>query len=95
MLRGWAYADGKLIYNLLDGETVAVDAKTGKEVWRTRWAIAGHGSDHDHVAVRRRRQGLVGNSGGEMGVRGWLAALDVDTGKELWRAYSTGPTPTC
>ncbi len=33
----------------------------------------------------------VGNSGGEMGVRGWLAALDVDTGKELWRAYSTGP----
>ena len=33
---------------------------------------------------------FVGNSGGEMGVRGWLAALDVDTGKELWRAYSTG-----
>ena len=33
----------------------------------------------------------VGNSGGEMGVAGWLAALDVETGKELWRAYSTGP----
>ena len=33
----------------------------------------------------------VGNSGGEMGVAGWLAALDVNTGKELWRAYSVGP----
>ena len=32
----------------------------------------------------------VGNSGGELGVWGWLAALDVKTGKELWRAYSTG-----
>ena len=34
---------------------------------------------------------FVGNSGGELGVWGWLAALDVGTGKELWRAYSTGP----
>jgi lanthanide-dependent methanol dehydrogenase len=34
---------------------------------------------------------LAGNSGGEMGVRGQLTALDLNTGKELWRAYSTGP----
>jgi PQQ-dependent dehydrogenase (methanol/ethanol family) len=34
---------------------------------------------------------LVGNSGGELGVRGWLTALDLATGKEVWRAYSTGP----
>jgi lanthanide-dependent methanol dehydrogenase len=34
---------------------------------------------------------LVGNSGGEFGVRGWLAGLDADTGKIAWRAYSTGP----
>ena len=34
---------------------------------------------------------IVGNSGGEMGVHGWVAALDLKTGKELWRAYSTGP----
>jgi lanthanide-dependent methanol dehydrogenase len=34
---------------------------------------------------------LVGNSGGELGVRGWLTALDAATGKQLWRAYSTGP----
>ena len=34
---------------------------------------------------------LVGNSGGEFGVRGWLAGLDADTGKIVWRAYATGP----
>ena len=34
---------------------------------------------------------FVGNSGGEMGVNGWLAALDVATGKELWRAHAVGP----
>jgi PQQ-dependent dehydrogenase (methanol/ethanol family) len=34
---------------------------------------------------------LVGNSGGEMGVRGWLTALDAKTGRMMWRAYSTGP----
>ncbi len=33
---------------------------------------------------------FVGNSGGELGVSGWMAALDLKTGKELWRAYSTG-----
>ena len=34
---------------------------------------------------------LVGNSGGEFGVRGWLTALDVRTGELEWRAYATGP----
>ena len=34
---------------------------------------------------------IVGSSGGEMGVRGWIAAIDVATGKEVWRAYNIGP----
>jgi glucose dehydrogenase len=34
---------------------------------------------------------FVGNAGGELGVIGWIAALDVDRGYELWRAFSTGP----
>jgi PQQ-dependent dehydrogenase (methanol/ethanol family) len=38
---------------------------------------------------------LVGNSGGEMGVRGWLTALDAASGKIAWRAYSTGPDAEC
>lgn len=89
--RGWAYADGKLIYNLLDANTVAVDVQTGKEVWRTKMADVGKGITMTMAPFVVGSRVFVGNSGGEFGVPGWLAALDVATGKELWRAYSIGP----
>jgi alcohol dehydrogenase (cytochrome c) len=88
--RGGAYASGKLIYNLLDDHTVAIDAKTGKEVWRTKMGNAENGETMTMAPLVVGSKVFVGNSGGEMGVHGWLAALGVDTGKELWRAYSTG-----
>ncbi len=89
--RGGAYADGKIIYNLLDDHTVAVDVRTGKEVWRTKMGNPETGETMTMAPFVIGNKVLVGNSGGEMGVRGWIAALDVKTGKELWRAYSTGP----
>ena len=89
--RGWAYADGKLIYNLLDGHTIALDAKTGNEVWRTKVADMNIGETTTMAPVVVKDEVLVGNSGGEMGARGWIAALDLDSGKERWRAYTTGP----
>ncbi len=88
--RGVAYADGKLIYNLLDDHTVAVDAKTGKEVWRIKMDNLETGATMTMAPLIVGNKVFVGNSGGEMGVQGWIAALDVGTGKELWRAYSTG-----
>jgi alcohol dehydrogenase (cytochrome c) len=88
--RGIAYAGGKLIYNLLDDHTVAVDAKTGKEVWRTKMGNVETGETMTMAPFVVGNKVLVGDSGGEMGVWGWIAALDVDSGKELWRAYSTG-----
>jgi PQQ-dependent dehydrogenase (methanol/ethanol family) len=88
--RGGALVDGKLVYNLLDNHTVAVDIKTGKEVWRTRMGDVTHGETMTMAPFVVGKKVFVGNSGGEMGVWGWLAALDADTGKELWRAYSTG-----
>jgi alcohol dehydrogenase (cytochrome c) len=88
--RGVAYANGKLIYNLLDDHTVAVDAKTGKEVWRTKMGNVETGETMTMAPLVVGNKVLVGDSGGEMGVWGWIAALDVDSGKELWRAYSTG-----
>ena len=91
VLRGWAYADGKLIYNLLDDNTVAVDVATGKEVWRTKMDRVEHGVTMTQSAFAADGKVFVGNSGGEMGVNGWLAALDVKTGKELWRAHAVGP----
>ena len=90
VLRGWAYANGKLIYSLLDAHVVAVDANTGKELWRTKMGNVESGVTMTGPAFVVGNKVFVGNSGGEMGVSGWFAALDVDTGKQLWRAYSTG-----
>ncbi|MEO7456568.1 MAG: PQQ-dependent dehydrogenase, methanol/ethanol family, partial [Gemmatimonadaceae bacterium] len=89
--RGAALYEGKLIYNLLDDHTVAVDAATGKELWRTQLANVENGTTMTMAPLVVDGRVYVGNSGGEMGVAGWLAALDVNTGKELWRAYSVGP----
>jgi PQQ-dependent dehydrogenase (methanol/ethanol family) len=89
--RGASYADGKIIYNLLDAETVAVDAKTGKEVWRTRVGDLYTGETITMAPLVVKNKVIVGNSGGELGVRGWILALDVANGKELWRAYNSGP----
>ncbi|HZX72069.1 MAG TPA: PQQ-dependent dehydrogenase, methanol/ethanol family [Rhodanobacter sp.] len=88
--RGSAYADGLLIYNLLDDHTVAVDVKTGKQVWRTKMGNVKTGETMTMAPFVVGDKVFVGDSGGEMGVHGWIAALDVKTGKELWRAYSTG-----
>lgn len=89
--RGASYWNGRLFLNLLDGNTVAVDAASGKEVWRTKLADIQKGETITMAPLVAEGKVLVGNSGGEMGVRGWLAALDAGTGKIAWKAYSTGP----
>ena len=88
--RGAAYADGKIFYNLLDGHTVAVDATTGKQLWRTKMADLVRGETMTMAPIVVKGKVLVGSSGGEMGVRGWIAAIDANTGKEVWRGYNTG-----
>jgi PQQ-dependent dehydrogenase (methanol/ethanol family) len=89
--RGAAYYKGRIYFNLLDVETVAVDANTGREVWRTRLGDINLGESITMAPIVAKGKVLVGNSGGEFGVRGWLAGLDAETGKLAWRAYATGP----
>jgi PQQ-dependent dehydrogenase (methanol/ethanol family) len=89
--RGWAYGDGKLVYNVLDGHTIALDANDGHELWRTRVADINIGETTTMAPVIVKDEVIVGNSGGEMGARGWIAALSLADGKERWRAYTTGP----
>jgi PQQ-dependent dehydrogenase (methanol/ethanol family) len=89
--RGAAYAKGKIFYNTLDNHTVAVDAETGKEMWNTQLGDINRGESMTMAPLVVKDKVLVGNSGGEFGVHGWLTALDVDSGKIAWRAYSTGP----
>jgi PQQ-dependent dehydrogenase (methanol/ethanol family) len=89
--RGAAFADGKVIINTLDNHTIAVDAATGKEVWNTKLGDINRGETMTMAPFVVKDKVLVGNSGGEMGVRGWIVALEVATGKVVWRAYTTGP----
>jgi PQQ-dependent dehydrogenase (methanol/ethanol family) len=89
--RGAAYADGRLFINTLDMQTIAIDAASGKELWRTKLGDISKGETMTMAPLVVKGKVLVGNSGGELGVRGWLTALDAATGKIAWRAYSTGP----
>jgi PQQ-dependent dehydrogenase (methanol/ethanol family) len=89
--RGLAYADGKVFLNTLDNQTIALDASNGKELWRYRTGDIETGETRTMAPLVVKGRVLIGNSGSAWGVRGWLAALDARKGKELWRAYSTGP----
>jgi PQQ-dependent dehydrogenase (methanol/ethanol family) len=93
--RGAVFSNGRVFFNTLDGQTLAVDAATGKEVWRTQLGDINKGETITMAPLVVKDKVLVGNSGGEFGVRGWLTALDAATGKTAWRAYSTGPDADC
>ena len=100
--RGTAYhPSGKIYIQLLQGELAAIDAKSGKELWKAKHP------DHSGAGVEANgyKQGatmtnapivigdivIAGISGGEFGVRGRVSAFDANTGKHVWTAYSTGP----
>ena len=89
--RGAAFDNGKIFYNLLDGHTIAVDVASGNVLWRTKMADMSRGETMTMAPLVAKGKVIVGSSGGEMGVRGWIAAIDEASGKELWRAYNIGP----
>ena len=89
--RGAAYYNGRIYYNTLDNHTVAVDAITGKEVWKTLLGDINKGESMTMAPLVAKGRVFVGNSGGEFGIRGWLSGLDADSGKIIWRGYCCGP----
>jgi PQQ-dependent dehydrogenase (methanol/ethanol family) len=89
--RGAVFDSGRLFFNTLDNFTIALDAATGRELWRVKLGEIRVGQTLTMAPLVVKGKVLVGNSGGEMGIRGWLVALDAATGREAWRAYSTGP----
>ncbi|MGH7869544.1 MAG: PQQ-binding-like beta-propeller repeat protein, partial [Candidatus Dormibacteraceae bacterium] len=88
--RGPVYAGGKIIYNTLDAHTVAVDANSGQKVWETQVGDIKLGETITMAPIVVKNVVLTGISGGELGVRGRLTAIDLNSGKILWRAWSTG-----
>ncbi len=89
--RGGVYSNGRLFFNTLDNQTIALDAATGKEIWKTKVGDINQGESITMAPLVVKDKVLVGNSGGEFGVRGWLTALNAADGKIVWRAYHTGP----
>lgn len=92
--RGAAFADGRVFFNTLDGHTIAVDAATGELAWNTRVGNINMGETVTMAPLVVKSKVLVGNSGGEMGVRGWVKALDAGDGHVVWTAYGTARTAT-
>src|ERR1700722_3041138 len=90
--RGLAYhPSGKLFIELLQGDLLALDAKTGKKLWQSKNANFKEGSTMTNAPIVVKNVVIAGISGGEFGVRGRVTAYDVNDGHEIWRGYSTGP----
>ncbi|ABY28527.1 methanol dehydrogenase [Methylobacterium sp. Leaf119] len=89
--RGPTFADGHIFFNTLDGNVVSVDAATGQEAWKTKVGNIHVGETMTMAPLVARGKVFVGNSGGEFGVRGWIQALDQQSGKVAWKAFNTGP----
>jgi PQQ-dependent dehydrogenase (methanol/ethanol family) len=89
--RGLAYDNGKVFLATLDDYLVALDAKSGKELWHTQLGTIATGETITMAPLVVKGKVLVGDSGAEMGVHGWVTAVDENSGKIVWRAYGTGP----
>ncbi len=90
--RGVALYGDKVFFASGNAVLVALEAKTGKEVWTTKVAENQNGYYMTLAPLVVAGKVMVGASGGELGIRGFVAAFDPDTGKELWRVY-TVPAP--
>ncbi len=89
--RGVAYADGKIILNQADAHVVALDAKTGKEIWRVANGDPKKGETMTSAPMVVKDKVIVGISGGEFGVLGRVTAYNLADGKMVWNAASVGP----
>ena len=90
--KGPAIYDGKVYRGTLDAYVVALDQKTGKQVWKSKIAEWKEGFSITGAPLVANGVVITGISGAEFGVRGFLDGLDPQTGKQLWRRY-TIPAP--
>jgi quinohemoprotein ethanol dehydrogenase len=98
--KGIAMWNGKIYMGTLDGRLVAIDAKTGKPKWEAdtipaELVGAANRTKYSVSMAPRAAKGkiFVGASGGEFGSRGFLAAYDAETGKQVWRFWTVPGDP--
>jgi len=91
--RGVAAWDGKIFFGALDGRLIALDSKTGEVEWSV--VTVDQSQPYTITGAPRVVDGkvLIGNSGGEYGVRGYVTAYDADSGEEQWRFYTVPGNP--
>ena len=87
--KGVAVLDGRVFFGTLDDNLIALDAHTGRELWEVRIADTMEGFTLTGAPLALDGKIIMGSSGGEMGLRGFLDAYDPATGKRLWRFYTT------
>ena len=92
--RGVAVYKNKVYVGLLDGRLVALNAETGYVVWAVQTTPVG--KDYSITGAPRIVKGrvVIGNGGGEYGVRGYLTAYDAETGKQAWRWFVVPGDPS-
>jgi alcohol dehydrogenase (cytochrome c) len=90
--RGVALSGEKVLFAAAEAVLVALDVRTGREVWTATVADNRSGYYMSVAPLVADNKVLVGASGGELGIRGFVAAYDLDSGKELWKTY-TVPAP--
>jgi PQQ-dependent dehydrogenase (methanol/ethanol family) len=88
--RGLAYDNGKIFLHQADTNVVALDAKTGKELWKVANGDPKRGQTNTATVLPVNGKIIVGISGGEFGVQCHVTAYDENTGKRVWRGYSEG-----
>ena len=86
--RGVALWDGMVISHTLDGRLVATDKETGKVAWQRQVADPDKGEVVTGAPLVVKDLAITGVAGGEFGIRGWLAATDLKTQKEVWRTFT-------
>jgi PQQ-dependent dehydrogenase (methanol/ethanol family) len=86
--RGVAVTGDKVFMATLDARMVALDAKTGKMVWSTELADPELGYSETMAPTVVGNKVLIGTNGGEYGIRGFVKALDVNSGKVLWTFHT-------
>src|SRR3954449_1040363 len=86
--KGAAIYDGKIFRTTLDAHLIAYDAKDGKELWKSKVAEWKDGVSLTLAPLIANGVLVIGNSGAEFGVRGFIDGYDTATGKQLWRKYT-------
>jgi alcohol dehydrogenase (cytochrome c) len=86
--RGLAMLGDTLYMGTLDAYLVAIDAKSGRPLWKTQVAEATAGYSLTHAPLAVKDKVIVGVGGGEYGIRGFVAAYDAKSGREAWRFYT-------